>query len=85
MLIKLFILLLIKLAELGLSWLPTHTPIAWPGLGVLQLGFSLLALVGEWVHLPVFLAAVGIVLTIEVCLLLYAAWRALLKFIPMFG
>ncbi len=82
MLIRIIILGLIKLADLALSWLPKHTPIAWPDLGWIPQVFSIFGLVTPFVHWPVFFLVIGLVLFTEFCILTYAAYRQLLGFIP---
>lgn len=84
MLIKMVLKLLIKIASVGLSWLPDHVPIAWPDTGILTLLVGFLALGGDWMHVPWVLTCLGLIIGISVAMFLYQAWRTVLGFIPTF-
>ncbi len=84
MLIKLFLLLLIKIASIFTAWLPDHTPIAWPDLGILSTLLAPVGVLDRWVHLPVIFSMLALILWVELCILLYAAVRAVYGFIPTF-
>ncbi len=84
MLIKLVLLMLIKIATIFTAWLPDHTPIDWPDLGLVTLVLAPVALLERWVHLPSVFAAAALIVWIELCILLYSAVRAVYGFIPAF-
>jgi hypothetical protein len=75
---------LLNLAGLALSWLPIHTPISWPGLGVFQVLFGWLGLFDRFVDVRSFVAILVLILGFEFALLLYTAYRAILGLIPAF-
>ncbi len=82
MLVRVIILGLIRLADLALSWLPLHTPIAWPDLGWLGNVFLLVGLVTQFFHWQVVVTVLGLIVITESYILTYAAYRQLLGFIP---
>jgi hypothetical protein len=67
-----------------LQLLPAHSPIPWPDTGIMAVLFRFLGLVGRFVNLPSALIVVGIILTFEAAVLLYAMWRQLLGVFPTF-
>ncbi len=85
MIIKMLLLLLIKLASIPLSFLPDHTPIAWPNVAWLGYVFSFFGMAGQWIHLNVLFSVVLLVLGIEGAILLYAVWRKIIGLVPTFA
>ncbi len=84
MLIKLFLKLLIKIASVGLGWLPDHVPIPWPDTAILTYLMQFFGMASRWVHLPWLLTCFGLIVGISVMMFLYQAWRTVLGFIPTF-
>ncbi len=74
--------LLIKIASIGLGWLPLHTPIPWPDMAILTFLMGFFKLIGHWVHLPWVLTCLGLIVGISVMMFLYQAWRTVLGFVP---
>jgi hypothetical protein len=82
MIIKAILGLLIKMGAAAASLLPQHSSIAWPNVGPIFDFFHGLGGFNVLVDVPSLLLVVGLIIGFEVALLLYAAYRAVLGFIP---
>jgi hypothetical protein len=82
--VQLVISYLIDLALLLFSWLPDHAPIAWPDPSEWGLLFRPLGVFARFIDLPILFVTLTLMLGWTICILLYAAYRAVLGLIPMF-
>lgn len=75
---------LISVAWEAFSWLPDHTPLDLPDPASFGTLLSFLGIFGRFIDLPVLFVVGGLLVVYESCVLLYAAYRAVLGLVPMF-
>jgi hypothetical protein len=79
-----FLLWIIGLAVALTAWIPNHVPLSWPEPESFGLLFRGIGVIGRFVHLPLLLATLTIMVTYGLFVMFYAAYRFVLGIVPTF-